>query len=112
MVSREEWLRLWGYADGSVEADVAWSDKQTLDARHISAPMVISDHIDACVSHADGKTYDSKSALFRSYRADGNPQGVRYECVGERVAEPFKRPVARKEDRIQAVKRTLDQMGI
>jgi hypothetical protein len=107
---RIEWLRLWGFVEGTPEADAAWQQKQSFDA--CRAPMVISDHIDAVVSHADGKTYESKSALFRSYRADGNPQGIRYECVGERVAEPYKRPQADRNKARDAVTRTLQQMGL
>ncbi len=31
---------------------------------------------------ADGKMYDSLSALRRTYRADGNPQGEEYIEIG------------------------------
>jgi hypothetical protein len=75
-------------------------------------PMIISDHIDACISHADGKTYDSKSALFRSYRPEGNPQGVRYECVGNETAKPFKRPAPQHRERMEAINRAASEMGI
>lgn len=111
-MAREDWLRCWGYVDGTPEADAAWAQKQSFDARHVTTAMIISDHIDAVVSHADGKTYDSKSALFRSYRPEGNPQGVRYECIGERVAEPFKRPERDKAKAREAVNRTLQEMGL
>ena len=112
-VSREEWNRTWGFVNGSPEADAAWAEKCAFDARHNRASaMVISDHIDAVLSHADGKTYESKSALYHSYKPEGNPQGVRYECIGERVAEPFKRQTASKEQRREATKRALEQMGI
>jgi len=45
-------------------------------------PYFKKDQIDPCVSQADGKTYDSLSALRRSYRADGNPQGKEYVEIG------------------------------
>jgi hypothetical protein len=45
-------------------------------------PYVRSDKIDPVVSMADGKEYDSASALRRTYKADGNPQGVDYIEVG------------------------------
>lgn len=80
-----------------------------------SAPMIIKDTMDETLSHADGKIYTSKAALYASYRENGNPQGVRYECVGEKVAEPYKRPARTTEDRhraMQSVTRTLDEMGI
>lgn len=43
---------------------------------------VIRDEIDPVRSMADGKVYTSKSALRKSYRADGNPQGIEYTEVG------------------------------
>lgn len=49
-------------------------------------PMVVSDRIEPVQSMADGKWYDSKQALHRTYRADGNPQGVEYTVVGEHRA--------------------------
>lgn len=110
MVSREEWLRQWSIP--AEKADQAWLLKQELDARHNVSAIVQSDYIDPVLSHADGKMYDSKAALFRSYRADGNPQGVRYECVGERVAEPYKRAPRDKAKAREAVTRTLEKMGL
>lgn len=75
-------------------------------------PSIMSDHIDAVLSHADGKMYDSKSALYRSYRADGNPQGVRYECIGERVAEPYKKAKPDTAGQMQAINRAMSEAGI
>lgn len=73
-------------------------------------PVIMSDHIDPVLSHADGKTYDSKSALYRSYTPGGNPQGVRYECIGERVAQPYQRRSSTVDERMQAVKRALGDL--
>lgn len=75
-------------------------------------PMVVRGFDQPVLSHADGKFYTDKAALERSYRASNNPQGVNYECVGERVAEPFKRPKRDKAKAIEAVKRTCDEMGL
>lgn len=56
---------------------------QPVEARSsLPCPMIISDGIDPIESMADGRTYTSKTALRRSYRADGNPQGVDYIEVG------------------------------
>lgn len=107
-VSREDWLLLWNIPEA--DAERAWTEKQSLDARHSSA-MIISDHIDPVLSHADGRMYDSKSALYRTYRPEGNPQGVRYECIGEKIAEPYKRPARDKNLAREAVARTLSEMG-
>lgn len=45
-------------------------------------PYFKKDQIEPCVSQADGKTYDSLSALRKTYRADGNPQGKEYVEIG------------------------------
>jgi hypothetical protein len=51
--------------------------------------MVIRDSMDGDLqSMADGKWYDSKSALRRSYTADGNPQGRDYQEIGGTEIEP------------------------
>ncbi len=51
-------------------------------------PMVIRDSMDDIQSMADGRIYDSKSALRRSYTADGNPQGRDYQEIGGTEIEP------------------------
>jgi len=48
----------------------------------LPCPMVISDGIEPTESMADGQVYTSKTALRRTYRADGNPQGREYVEVG------------------------------
>lgn len=73
-------------------------------------PIIMSDHIDPIQSQADGKTYDSKSALYRSYRADGNPQGIHYECVGNENITNFKRPMRDKNAAISAIKRAMGDL--
>ncbi len=75
-------------------------------------PRIMSDHIDPVKSMADGKTYDSKSALYRTYRADGNPQGIRYECVGNEDTSKFNRPKRDKAKAMEAVHRAASEMGI
>ena len=42
---------------------------------HLSAPMIISDHVDV-VSMANGRRYDSKSEYYRDVKAAG------YEVIG------------------------------
>lgn len=66
-------------------------------------------------SMADGKYYSSARSLERTYRADGNPQGVEYECVGDAEAKPFERPkrTREQEDKAnQAISRAIDEAGI
>lgn len=75
-------------------------------------PLIIRDFDQPVRSMADGNFYSSKAALERTYRADGNPQGVAYECVGEKVAEPYKRPPRDKMKAREAVDRALHDMGM
>lgn len=74
-------------------------------------PMLISDKIEPVQSMADGKWYDSKKALHRTYRADGNPQGVEYAVVGEHRAKrnhtpsTIKSKAERQKERIDSIHR-------
>lgn len=62
------------------------------------APMILSDKIEPVQSMADGKTYDSMAALRRTYRADGNPQGVEYTEVGDAERSGPETPKVTKEE--------------
>lgn len=53
----------------------------------LACPMVVRDGCEALQSMANGEWYDSKSALRRSYTADGNPQGRDYEVLGDQPIE-------------------------
>lgn len=71
---------------------------------------IMSDHISPIKSMADGNIYDSKSALYRSYRADGNPQGIAYECVGNAEIHHFTKPKRDKGKSIEAIKRAMGDL--
>jgi hypothetical protein len=81
---------------------------------NITAANVIRDEMDKPVrSMADGKVYTSKSALRRSYKASGNPQGVTYTEVGDdpaRLRQPEK-PKADEKGIKDAVDRTLARIS-
>ena len=68
-------------------------------------PMVIRDSMDDIQSMADGRIYDSKSALRKSYTADGNPQGRDYQEIGGTEIEPAGRASVDK----KAVRDALDR---
>lgn len=77
------------------------------------APMIMRDSFDAPVqSMANGKWYDSKSGLAASYRPDGNPQGVRYECVGNEDTSKFEKPKRDQAKSIAAIDRAVQEMGL
>lgn len=61
-------------------------------------PMIRSDAIEPIQSMADGVTYESLSSLRRSYRADGNPQGIEYQEIGnEKRTDPVMPKVTEQE---------------
>lgn len=82
----------------------------------IGFPMIISDQmLSPLQSMADGKMYDSRSQMLKSYKASGNPQGVDYEIVGDAPIEPYSRPSRTKEDEKAthaAISRALDEHGV
>ena len=71
-------------------------------------PMVIRDTIGGDLqSMADGKWYDSKSALRRSYTPDGNPQGRDYQEIGGTEIEPAGRASVDKKGIRDALDRAM-----
>lgn len=76
-------------------------------------PAIRSDRIDDVKSMADGKVYDSLSGLYASYRADGNPQGIAYECIGNdtKALEQYVPPPRDDRKAHEAITRTLDEAG-
>lgn len=48
----------------------------------LACPMIIKDFDEPVQSMADGQFYSNKAALRRTYRADGNPQGIEYQEIG------------------------------
>ena len=70
-------------------------------------PMVIRDSMDDIQSMADGRIYDSKSALRKSYTADGNPQGMDYQEIGGAEIEPAGRASVDKKALRDAVDKAM-----
>ena len=70
-------------------------------------PMVIRDSMDDIQSMADGRIYDSKSALRKSYTADGNPQGRDYQEIGGTEIEPAGRASVDKKALRDAVDKAM-----
>ena len=70
-------------------------------------PMVIRDSMDSIQSMADGRIYDSKSALRKSYTADGNPQGRDYQEIGGTEIEPAGRAKVDKKGIRDALDRAM-----
>lgn len=71
----------------------------------LPCPYIRTDTIEPVVSMADGKTYDSASALRATYRADGNPQGVDYIEVGNEDLTKRTMPVRDDAKAIEAIER-------
>lgn len=82
--------------------------RQRVASSGLPCPMVIRDSIDGDLqSMADGKWYDSKSALRRSYTADGNPQGRDYQEIGGTEIEPAGRASVDKKGIRDALDRAM-----
>ena len=73
----------------------------------LPCPMVIRDSMDDIQSMADGRIYDSKSALRKSYTADGNPQGRDYQEIGGTEIEPAGRASVDKKALRDAVDKAM-----
>ena len=70
----------------------------------LSAPMVVSDNADPFFSHADGRTYDSKSQYYRTLKE----KGLRIVEPGEPLEhqDQWSKPVI--EDVTEAYKKVRD----
>lgn len=68
-------------------------------------PYMRLDTIEPVISQADGKTYDSISALRRTYREDGNPQGIKYQEIGNEDMTKFTPPKRDDSKAIEAIER-------
>lgn len=53
----------------------------------LPTPMLVRSFAEPVQSMADGRFYETPRDLERTYRADGNPQGVEYTCLGNEKAE-------------------------
>lgn len=68
-------------------------------------PYMQFDRIEPVQSMADGKTYDSLSALRATYKAGGNPQGKDYVEVGNEDLTTFTPPKRDDKKAIEAIER-------
>lgn len=68
-------------------------------------PYMKFDRIEPVQSQADGKIYDSLSALRATYREDGNPQHIRYEEVGNEDLTKMPLPKRDSKKAIEAIER-------
>lgn len=85
-----------------------------LSPRNRSAAVHSDQLLTPLQSMADGKWYDSKRQMLKSYRADGNPQGQNYEIVGDDPVKEYSRPErtrADDEETHAAISRALDEHG-
>lgn len=89
-----------------------------VDERHIDparsdlpCPRLSLDTMEPLVSAADGKTYTSKAAMRASYLPSGNPEGVRFEEIGNDPArlKPMQKPKTDRRAIKDAVQRAAAQ---
>lgn len=93
------------YRDGKL-VDKRFAPRLPPKRSHLTAPYIRSDGMDAIVSQADGRSYDSKSAYERSVRAAG------CEIVGNDSSlfrEPAE-PTFHAEGVEQSVSTAIDQL--
>lgn len=72
---------------------------RTVARSHLPVPQLVRDFDEPVMSMADGQYYSNKAALRRTYRADGNPQGIEYDEIGtnDTRTAPIRKPVTESE---------------
>lgn len=80
---------------------------------NLAAPMLIDDSLpDGTYSGADGKAYTSKAALRASYLPSGNPQGKRYEEIGNETLPDFTPPPTDTKGIDEALGKAAAKLGV
>ena len=77
-------------------------------AHGLATPGVVRSFAQPVKSMADGKYYDTPRDLERTYRADGNPQGKEYACVGDDPLPEFKKPTRDRKAQREAIVRAIE----
>lgn len=76
----------------------------------IPVPYFICDTQDLLQSMADGKLYDSKSAMRASYKAENNPHGVDFIETGNMDTATFNPPKRDRAADREAIERALNDV--
>lgn len=76
----------------------------------LPAPYFICDTQDPLQSMADGKLYDSKSAMRASYKAENNPHGVDFIEVGNMDTATFNPPKRDRAGDREAIERAINDV--
>lgn len=104
--------RLCKVCDGWHDLDEPWPYnclshwKLTECRSHLSGPMVIRDTMDPVQSMLDGKMYDSKSVLRRTYKTGGVIE------VGGETPKPFKKPKPDRKHVRASLERAFSKVGL
>lgn len=73
----------------------------------LATPQVVRSFAAPVQSMADGKYYDNPRDLEKTYRADGNPKGIDYVCVGDDPVPEFKAPTVDRAAQREAIERAI-----
>lgn len=87
-----------------------WPDNHARPDERLSRPHYISDDQPFIKNMVDGKMYDSKAKMRKTYHPSGNEKGERYIEMGNEEPIHFKRP--KVPDLKPYVERAASKLGI
>lgn len=98
--------------DWSKEIVVERKERIPSQRSDLPCPMIMGDTIEPTRSMATGEMFTSKSKLRATYKPDGNPQGVRFNEVGNEPLKPAPKPKPDRKAISDSVDKAFAKAGI
>jgi hypothetical protein len=109
-MTREEWLRAWGFVDGTPEAEQAWAEKQAFVPRRLM-PLIVPDIQPYQAVAADIATGKAPVISSRSQHREFLKRN-NYVELGNEMPKPRKAPEPDRMEIGRQIKRVMDEKGI
>jgi hypothetical protein len=109
-MTREEWLRAWGFQDGTPEADRAWAEKQAFVPIRLT-PLIIPDLVPYKAVAADIATGKAPVITSRSQHREFLKRND-YVELGNEMPKPRQKPEPDRREIGRTIKRVMDEKGI
>lgn len=109
-MTREEWLRMWGYQDGTPEADKAWAEKLAFVPKRLST-LVMGDLAPYRAAAADIETGKRPMITSRSQHREFLRRND-YVELGNEMPKPHVPKLTDQKEIGHQIKRVIDEKGL
>lgn len=108
-MTREEWLRCWGFVDGTPEAEQAWAEKQAFTPQRLNN-LIMSDIQPYQAMGVDIATGKAPMITSRSQHNEYLRRNGYVEIGNEKVGNS-KPPAVSETDIARDIKKSIEQTG-